>query len=197
MAQNLNYAYIDVPYNFSYNNNVYISDSTSWCYLNGPANCAKYGRLYTWAAAMDSVGEWSTNGKGCGYGKTCSPTYPVRGICPKGWHLPSNDEWKALFTAVGGSSTAGSKLKSQTGWVAYSGITNEDAFGFSALPAGYRSRNGNYGSEGGCAWFWSSTDYDSNFAYYMYLNFNDVGAGLGYENGKHYGFSVRCVKDSE
>ncbi|WP_407448813.1 FISUMP domain-containing protein [Fibrobacter sp.] len=98
MAQNLNYAYIDVPYNFSYNNNVYISDSTSWCYLNGPANCAKYGRLYTWAAAMDSVGEWSTNGKGCGYGKTCSPTYPVRGICPKGWHLPSNDEWKALFT---------------------------------------------------------------------------------------------------
>ncbi|WP_407448815.1 FISUMP domain-containing protein [Fibrobacter sp.] len=102
-----------------------------------------------------------------------------------------------VHTAVGGSSTAGSKLKSQTGWVAYSGITNEDAFGFSALPAGYRNRNGNYGSEGGCAWFWSSTDYDSNFAYYMYLNFNYFSAGLGYENGKHYGFPVRCLKDSE
>ncbi len=116
MAENLNYAYTDVPYRFSNEilDRTYISDSTSWCYGDDPANCAKYGRLYTWAAAMDSVGEWSTNGKGCGYGKECSAS-PVRGVCPKGWHLPSQSEWEALFTAVGDSSTAGSKLKSATG----------------------------------------------------------------------------------
>ena len=104
MAENLNYAYTGVPYDYSGNT----SDSTSWCYGNDPANCTKYGRLYTWAAAMDSVGTWSTNGKGCGDGKTCSPTYPVRGICPTGWHLPSQAEWNTLFQVVGGRDHGGS-----------------------------------------------------------------------------------------
>ncbi len=161
MAQNLNYAYTGVPFDNGY----YTSDSTSWCYDNDPANCAKYGRLYTWAAAMDSVGTWSTNGKGCGYGKTCSVASAgsatlVRGICPKGWHLPSHDEWKALIVAVDGSiteytssNTAGTKLKSVTGWNACSGITNEDAFGFSALPAGDMLSSGYYYYEGDDAYF--------------------------------------------
>ena len=104
MAENLNYAYTGVLYN----NSGYTSDSTSWCFSNDPANCIKYGRLYTWAAAMDSVGTWSTNGKDCGYGVQCTPIYPVRGICPEGWHLPDKAEWNTLFTAVGGASTAGS-----------------------------------------------------------------------------------------
>ena len=195
MAENLNYAYTGVPYNYS----GYTSDSTSWCYDNKPANCAKYGRLYTWAAAMDSVGTWSTNGKGCGYDKTCSDASAgsatmVRGICPKGWHLPSNDEWRALFTAVGGSSTAGSKLKSVTGWNAYSGITNEDAFGFSALPAGYRNNRGGYDNGGNNAYFWSSTENNSSYAYYMYLDYDDDYAYL-YGDFKNYWFSVRCLKD--
>ena len=206
MAQNLNYAYIDVPYNFSYNSNVYFSDSTSWCYDNDPANCTKYGRLYTWAAAMDSVGEWSTNGKGCGYGKTCSPTYPVRGICPKGWHLPSNDEWKALIVAVDdfhtkyvSFNTAGTKLKSVTGWSSNGNGT--DAFGFSALPAGYRiyyRSNGGYFSEGNeCARFWSSTENSSNLAYYMGLLYDFDNAGSDNVNYENFGYSVRCIKDSE
>ncbi|WP_298770557.1 fibrobacter succinogenes major paralogous domain-containing protein [uncultured Fibrobacter sp.] len=199
MAQNLNYAYIDVPYNFSYNNDVYTSDSTSWCFDNDPANCAKYGRLYTWAAAMDSVGEWSTSGKGCGYGENCSVASAgsatlVRGICPKGWHLPSNDEWNALFTAVGGSSTAGSKLKSQTGWKINGNGT--DAFGFSALPAGGRNNIGDYNSEGYNADFWSSIEDDSFNAYIMDLGCSYDLARLTYEN-KGYGLSVRCLKDSE
>ena len=58
MAQNLNYAYTDVPYKHGN----YTSDSTSWCYNDDASNCSKYGRLYTWAAAMDSVGTLSTNG---------------------------------------------------------------------------------------------------------------------------------------
>ncbi len=190
MAQNLNYAYTGVPFDNGY----YTSDSTSWCYDNVPANCAKYGRLYTWAAAMDSVGEWSTNGKGCGYGKECSAMSPVRGVCPKGWHLPSQSEWEALFTSVGGSSTAGSKLKSATGWSSSGNGT--DTFGFSALPAGYRDFNGYYTNEGNDAYFWSSTELGSYGygAYYMNLDYLDDGVYLNDYN-KYNGFSVRCLKD--
>ena len=111
MAQNLNYEMAD-----------------SYCYGNNAGSCTKYGRLYTWAAAMDSAGIWSTTGNGCGYGKICSPTYPVRGVCPSGWHLPTQTEWNTLLTVVGGSSVAGEKLKSTSGW--YNNGNGTDGFGF-------------------------------------------------------------------
>ncbi len=188
MAENLNYAYIGV----SYNCDGYTSDSTSWCYDNNASNCTKYGRLYTWAAAMDSAGTWSANGKGCGYGTDCSPTDAVRGICPSGWHLPSNDEWNALFTAVGGQSNAGKVLKSQTGW--YSNGNGTDAYGFSALPAGRRNYHGNFNYDGYYAYFWSATVDGIYFAYYMYLGYDYEGADLYYYHNFN-GFSVRCLKD--
>ena len=192
MAENLNYAYTGVPYKYTYKDSSYTSDSTSWCYDNVPANCAKYGRLYTWAAAMDSVGTWSANGKGCGDGKTCSPTYPVRGICPEGWHLPDTTEWHTLFTAVGGKSTAGKMLKSTSGWNISGNGT--DAYAFSALPAGSRYINGNFNFEGNYASFWSSTEDDSYYAYDLHLRY-DFGNAYLYNDLKTYGLSVRCVKD--
>ena len=175
MAENLNYG-----------------TANSYCYNDNSVNCAKYGRLYTWAAAMDSSGTWSTNGKGCGYNKTCSPTYPVRGVCPEGWHLPSITEFEPLFTAVGGSSTAGTALKSTSGW--YNDGNGTDAFGFSALPAGLRDSYGDYYDEGSIAHFWSSTEDGSGCAYDMYLNYNYDYAYLNY-NDKYRGLSVRCLKD--
>ena len=177
MAENLNY-----------------ETENSYCYKDDANNCSKYGRLYTWAAAMDSVGTWSTNGKGCGDGTTCSPTYPVRGVCPEGWHLPTKADFETLFTAVGGKSIAGQKLKSATGWKTYRGITNEDAFAFSALPAVSRFNYGDYNSEGNGAYFWSSTEDNSHFAYRMCLYYSYGGAYLG-NDVKDYGFSVRCLKD--
>ena len=190
MAENLNYAYTGVPYNYR----GYTSDSTSWCYEDAPANCTKYGRLYTWAAAMDSVGEWSTNGRGCGYGSTCSPTLPVRGVCPKGWHLPHRSEWEALFTTVGGSSTAGKRLKSLTGW--YNSSNGTDAYSFAALPAGLRDGYGHYEDEGYYAFFWSSTERNGYFAYSMALYYvNDNAFLYTYDYDNSNGFSVRCVKD--
>ena len=189
MAENLNYAYTGVPYKYTYIDSSYTSDSTSWCYDS------KYGRLYTWAAAMDSVGTWSTNGKGCGYGKVCSPTYPVRGICPEGWHLPDTTEWHTLFTAVGGKSTAGKMLKSTSGWYQKGGDDNgTDAYAFSALPAGYRYYDGYFYLEGSDADFWSSTEDDSSYAYRMNLYYGYDNANLNRKN-KNLGFSVRCVKD--
>ncbi len=185
MAENLNYAFTGVPYN----NDGVTSDSTSWCYDNDPANCAKYGRLYTWAAAMDSVGTWSANGKGCGYGSTCSPTGTVRGVCPEGWHLPTRTEWYTLFTAVGGSSTAGKMLKSTSGW--NSSGNGTDAYSFAALPVGYYN-DGNYYNEGYHAYFWSSTEYNRNFAYNMGSYYNYDATDFNYV---YLGFSVRCAKD--
>ena len=194
MAENLNYAYTDVPFKYR----SYTSDSTSWCYDNDAANCAKYGRLYTWAAAMDSVGTWSTNGMGCGYYMVCSPTNPVRGICPEGWHLPDITEWNALFNAVGGRATAGIMLKSTEGWN-YSGYyvtsgNGSDSYFFSALPAGYRNYDGDFDDEGDDANFWSSTEYGSYDAYVMSLYYNSDRALLSYY-GKDFGFSVRCLRD--
>ena len=185
MAENLNYAYLQPTKSL---------DSSSFCYNDSVSYCEKYGRLYLWSAAMDSVGTWSTNGKGCGDEKTCSPTYPVRGICPEGWHLPTRTEWNTLFSAVGGQLTAGKMLKSTSGWIAYSEVTNEDAYSFSALPAGYRNGNGGYNGEGSNVRFWSSTESNSNYAYLMYLYYDSGNANLG-NNGKYYGFTVRCVKD--
>ena len=176
MAENLNY-----------------ETANSFCKDNDASNCTKYGRFYTWAAAMDSVGTWSTNGKGCGYNKTCSPTYPVRGVCPEGWHLPTQTEWNTLFTAVGGQSTAGNMLKSTNGW--NSGGNGTDAYSFSALPAGFRDVSEIFNYEGYYAYFWSSTEYNSTNAYYMYLFYNYDNATLYRISNGYNGFSVRCVKD--
>ena len=191
MAENLNYAYTGVPYLFDENS----SDSNSWCYKNDSLNCVKYGRLYTWAAAMDSVGTWSANGKGCGDGKTCSPTYPVRGICPEGWHLPDTTEWHTLFTAVGGKSTAGKMLKSTSGW--NSSGNGTDAYAFSALPAGGRYDAGGYGHGGAVANFWSSSQKADSVAYHVLLFYYLDVAEDHTSSNKYYGFSVRCVQDSE
>ena len=193
MAENLNYAYTDVPFG----NKRLTSDSSSWCYDNDVSNCSRYGRLYTWAAAMDSVGTWSTNGKGCGDNKTCSPTYPVRGICPEGWHLPTKAEFETLFTAVGDSSTAGKMLKSTSGWNDKDGKNGNgtDAYGFSALPGGARL-DGNFFGEGNAADFWSSTGDDSSYAYVVSLAYYGEYANLG-DGSKFFGFSVRCVENSK
>ena len=98
MAENLRFAYAQRTAEL---------DSSSVCIENDPEKCREYGRFYTWSAAMDSVGLFSTNGLGCGDGnEICNRTFPVRGICPEGWHLPSSDEVKSLFLAVGGTKDA-------------------------------------------------------------------------------------------
>ena len=175
MAENLNY-----------------KTDNSFCYNDSAEYCTKYGRLYTWAAAMDSVGKWSTNGKGCGYYKACSPTYPVRGVCPKGWHLPSNwDEFETLFETVGGQEVAGAMLKSTSGW--NSNGDGTDAYGFSAFPAGARNIDSGFRNLGNNVTFWSSTEIGSN-VYSMYLNYSYERAFLE-DDGKDFALSVRCLKD--
>ena len=187
MAENLNYD----PGQGGSGSSAY---DWSWCYDNDPSNCAKYGRLYTWAAAMDSATTY------CGFGKSCTATHPVQGICPSGWHLPDTTDWHDLIVAAGGQYSAGAKLKSTSGWE-NDGWGNDgngtDAFGFSALPSGYRSRGGDYYTAGSYANIWSSFEYITGLvAYQMILRSTNAYAYVVRSN-EDYGYAVRCVKDSD
>lgn len=165
----------------------------SRCYNDSAEYCAKYGRLYPWGVAMDSMGTWSTNGKGCGMGSTCSPTYPVRGVCPSGWHLPTKAEWETLFTEVGGSSVAGNVLKDSSSWD-YDADGTDD-FGFSALPAGSHRYDVHYEGFGKGAYFLTSTEYSENSSYSVLLDYRDEAHFYSYY--KFYENSVRCVMDDD
>ena len=159
MAENLNYKTDD-----------------SYCYDDEPANCRKYGRLYTWDAAMYA--------------------------CPSGWHLPSKAEFETLLERTGEFVeeaegvevySSGRSLKSTSGWNKSGNGT--DVYGFSALPAGYRIDVGDFDDAGSYAYFWSATESNSDSAYYMYLYYDIDGATLSYD-GKYFARSVRCLRDS-
>jgi len=144
----------------------YEVEDNSKCHSNSDANCNIYGRLYNWATAM--------------------------GVCPSGWHLPSDDEWTALTTAVG-ESTAGTQLKATSGWNS-SGNGNDD-YGFSALPGGYGNSSGGFGDVGDCGYWWSASDYYASVAYRRYMAYSYPGV-IRSSNEKALLFSVRCVKDN-
>jgi len=130
------------------------------------ANCDKYGRLYDWETAKK--------------------------ICPKDWHLPSNAEWDALITTIGGKETAGRYLKATSGWNDNGNGTN--AYGFSALPGGSGYSDGNFRNAGNGGWWWSSSEYSSNSADYLRMSYDIDGVSYGdyYKNSL---YSVRCLKD--
>ncbi len=182
MAENLNY--FDKALN-----------DRSWCFgasnSTTTANCAVAGRLYTWAAAIDSAKLYNDKSIDCGHRKTCTLPDTVYGVCPPGWHLPTLAEWNTLFTAVGGSD-AGKVLKSQTGWFDNYGGT--DDVGFTGLPVGIRNYDGDaFDDDAFETRFWSATEYSSYGAYYMDL-FTSDDASVNTGN-KHYGFSVRCLQN--
>ena len=188
MAENLNY---------SVNPKV-----QSWCGGGSGSkegDCSVYGRLYTWAAAMDSAAAFSVDGKDCGYKKACNlPSGDVRGVCPENWHLPDTTEWRKLLDAVGGTDIAGKKLKANSElWKSEGGLPNDDSFGFSVLPAGFRDgNNGGFGYVAQSARFWSSTENsDPTKANYRYFNYNFDNVSFNWGD-KRNAYSVRCVKDN-
>jgi uncharacterized protein (TIGR02145 family) len=175
MAENLNYE----------------PSTGSYCYDDDPANCDTYGRLYTWAAAMAGAPSSSTTPSG------------VQGICPEGWHVPSDAEWTILSDYViantAGTSTRdiGLFFKATSGWDTYSGITSDDAFGFSGLGGGIRSLGGHYGYIGQSGDWWSSTESNSSTTYIRYLGYYYNGFLRG-NYDKSNAYSLRCLQnDSE
>lgn len=185
MAENLNYADSVKTESLKGNN---------WCYHNDTMNCDVVGRYYTWAAAIDSVGLAENEALDCGYGKRCWLPDTVYGICPPGWHLPKEEEWYALFDALGGRTVAGRVLKSQSGWL-YQGA-GTDSTGFCALPAGRKFVDDYFDYDGLIAYFWSASEYTEDYARFMGLTYDYYWEAFLYTHKKTYGFSVRCVKNS-
>jgi len=163
------------------------------------ANCVTYGRLYNWLTAMDLPED-------CYY-DPCSSLIKKKhqGICPEGWHIPSNADWDELMRYVDGtrgtdspytSPTAGVYLKTQGGWNSSwdDGGNGQDKYAFSALPGGHGSSFGSFEGIGSGGYWWSASDYSDGYAYYrlMLENSDYASAGNYYKSGL---FSVRCLKD--
>ena len=146
-------------------------------YDNTAANGTIYGKLYNYFALTNP-----------------------HGLCPTGWHVPSDGEWKTLGTILGGDAVAGGKLKSTgtieqgTGlWYApNTGATNSSWF--TGLPGGYRINYGTYYSIGNVGYFWSTSDTASVNAWNYVLDANNNELLRNY-NLMTNGFSVRCCKD--
>jgi len=144
----------------------------SYAYGDDGKNVKKYGRLYTWQVAMKCA--------------------------PKGWHLPTNEEFAQLKSWVDAYSdnAVGTALKSTTDdWEDDEGTPKgTDEFGFCALPAGYRCCNGVFDSLGSYAYFWSASESGSDGAYCRSLDYCDEGFNENWRL-KQYAFSVRFVRD--
>jgi len=153
---------------------------------NNGANQCPYGKLYNWYAVSDP-----------------------RNVCPTGWHVPSDGEWQTLETALGMpaselnntggrglSQNVGGKLKAVSPlWLSpNTGAT--DSSGFTGLPGGYRYNGGSYFTITNSGYWWTTTQFSSTAAMSRSLNFNSAVA-TRVSQGKAYGLSVRCVKDSK
>lgn len=188
MAENLNY---DVQN--------YESSYRSWCYDGEVDNCQKYGRLYRWSVVIDSLTLANDSAITCGCRKSgegiCTIPYKWKGICPNGWHIPTQNEWGDLVKFVGGSDIAGKKLKSSEGWVSLGGINGTDEFCFAGSPAGYRSGSASYSND--YMYFWTADQYESGStnAYAMYGFYKSNIFYSCYESTCVKAFPIRCIKD--
>ena len=141
----------------------------SVCYNNSADSCAKYGRLYNWNDAKKA--------------------------CPAGWHLPSDDEWTRLTNFVGDTLTAGTKLKSSTGWNSDEDVpAGADQYGFSALPGGRRSSTGVFYAAGNFGLWWSATDRYAGGVWSRCIYYYSEKVSKEYNNMSDR-LSVRCVED--
>lgn len=158
-------------------NLAYQTVSGSWNYLGDKNLGAKFGRLYTWAAALEAV--------------------------PAGWHLPTDEEWKKLEMTLGMSQSAadcinnrgtneGRKLKTTLGW---EGNTNgTDEVGFAALPGGFRSNSGTFLADGYYGYWWTSTEDGTTNAWIRLIESSNFGITRNI-SFKEDAYSVRCVKN--
>jgi uncharacterized protein (TIGR02145 family) len=158
---------------------LYAHDSTAT-----PSNLISYGYLYNWYAVKGIVTSGGT------------PEL-TKNICPIGWNVPTDNDWKILTDTLGGIGVAGTLMKSKsylwstsTPWPA---ITNSS--GFSALPGGYRFSNGSFLIIRVIAFFWSATENDGNKAWSSSLNSSN-GSLVRSNYSKSFGASVRCLKNS-
>jgi uncharacterized protein (TIGR02145 family) len=160
----------------------FVTDNSEWgnlttagyCWYNNDPGVYKdtYGALY--------------NGYAVSTGK----------LCPSGWHVPTDAQLTALTDCLGGASVAGRSMKEAgtTHWISpYTWADNSS--GFTALPGGLREYySGSFVYVGYIAWYWSSTEENSNVAWYRSMN-GSYSEVFRNEKNKQFGLSVRCIKD--
>jgi len=161
-----------------------------YCYDNNASNCDTYGGLYQWDEMMQG-----------------STTAGTQGICPTGWHLPTDDEWKTLEMELGMSQSEadgsgnrgtneGSKMAGNAALWTDGALENDSEFGtrgFTALPAGYRDIDGSFLNQSYYTELWSSSESGST-AWTRYLTYDNTDVSRYYYD-KANGFSVRCLRD--
>ena len=163
-----------------------------YCYGSNPANCDNYGGLYVWNEMMQYTTQQG-----------------AQGICPPGWHIPEDEEWKILEGAVDShygignqiwnlyglrGYDAGKNLKTISGWNGNGNGT--DLFGFSGMPGGYRYSNGYFYYKGQHGLWWTSTEGNISSAWNRYLSYNNPEVDRDYGNNKGFSFSVRCIRNN-
>lgn len=161
-----------------------------YCYDNDPNNCDKYGGLYQWGELMEY-----------------HPVQGVQGLCPQGWHIPTDEEWKILEGTVDTYNSIGSQIWDEFGMRGYDAgyrlkSTSIDwdfegngcnYYGFSALPSGY-NRTDDFINIGKACYFATSTIHNTNSfigRWFKYSESYTIRNGLPNE----YGVSVRCLRD--
>lgn len=142
-----------------------------YCYNNDLNNCNVYGGFYQWNEMMDYH---PSDNRSPGI---------TQGVCPAGWHLPTDNEWYMLTDFWGGESISGSKIKE----------TDED--GFNALLSGYRIENGGFPENGMTVIFWSTTETNDSYAWSRYSFTGSDFLNRWGGSSKIYGFPIRCIKD--
>ncbi len=179
---------------------------SSWSYQDNSDSGKKYGRLYTWAAAMALNDSCDTVSCAAQINKIHH-----QGICPTDWHLPDTTEWNQLVNEVGGKTIADQKLKSTSGWAPASNVlfaatkpNGQDLVGFRALPSGFRDSAGTYQNAGQSGSWWSASP---KLAPESKTNSNSQSLLSGVylldisnriprvSTDKRDGLSVRCLKD--
>ena len=173
----------------------------AYCYYdNSSSKGETYGALYTWSAAMNGASSTDNNPSG------------IQGVCPSGWHLPSDDEWKELEIYLGMSqadadnvgyrgTNEGSKLAGNSSLWNDGALENNIAFGtsgFQVLPGGFRRGDGVFWNLSYSSSFWCATEFNSSHAWRRSLYYHSSIVhrdSSGYDT-KVLGFSVRCVKDN-
>ena len=178
MAENLNYDY-------------QTEITRSLCYQDQEENCTKFGRLYPFAAAIDSAGLFSDGGLGCGSDASsdnCTLKDSARGVCPEGWHLPSKNEWEQLLTTVGGAVKAATVLRTADG-------IGTDDYGFNII------RTGDIENDYNDVYYWATSSKKSTYDFYpsflIFHMYQDMIDPPHFQNNiyPYSANSVRCVMD--
>ncbi|MBU0489429.1 MAG: hypothetical protein KKA07_04355 [Bacteroidetes bacterium] len=180
--------------NLNYDQSAFGND---WCYDFDPFNCEIYGRLYDWEAVMQGSASSSSSPSG------------VQGVCPDGWHVPSDAEWTSLtdflsansqFWCGGISTQVAKSLAATSGWTEYGTVccvgyypVSNNVTGFSALPGGMYY-GGGYSSLGNLGYWWSTTEFDATESFRWGLGYGDVIVSHD-ESIKTGAYSIRCLRE--